>query len=192
MADTAQARSMSERLHWNDFFRPWLVRLFFIGLGLLIGLYILGPMRASASETFVPSAFGNIPTGAATFIGEDGQRFILPLRLADTTSSRTAGFNRVGPEAIGNTFILFALNRETTRNTTYSMKDVRTPLEYAAIDSTGAVVALETIALESVEAGVTVTENHRWLLLARRGALEAYGIGEGTTLDPESVSKLNF
>jgi uncharacterized membrane protein (UPF0127 family) len=192
MAEAARTIPMSERLHWDDFFRPWLVRLFFIGLGLLIGLYILGPMRASASDTFVPSAFGNIPTGVATFVGADGQNLILPLRLADTSTSRTAGFNRVGPEAIGNTFMLFALSRETTRNTTYSMKDIRAPLEVAVIDATGAVVAVQAIALEGVEEGVSVAENHRWLLLARRGALEAYGIGEGTTLDPESVTKLNF
>lgn len=190
MAQATRSITMGERLHWDDFIRPWLVRLAFVAVGLLIGTYIIAPQRARASDTYIPAAYSTIPLGVAQFSDADGAAQLLPVRLADSSTARAAGFNGVGPAAVGNTFMLYALSRETTRSTSYDMKQVRIPLDVAVFDASGAVVALHSVLPEGES--LSVTQNHRWLLVARRGALEAYGIGEGTMLDVESVRKLNF
>ena len=190
MAQATRTMTMSERIHWNDFIRPWLVRLIFAGLGLLVGLYILGPQRTRTSESYVPASYSAIPFGVAQFTGSDGVNILLPVRLADSSTTRSSGFNDVGPAAVGNAFVLYAQSRETTRTTTYDMTDIRAPLEIAVIDASGLVVALQRV-LPGNES-TRVEENHRWLLASRQGALEAKGIGEGSQLDPESIVKLNF
>lgn len=125
MAQVTRSPTLSERLHWNDFFRPWIVRLIFVGIGLLIGLYIVAPRQIQASESYLPSTYTDMPTGIVRFTGADGVSTFLPVRIADTSSARNNGFNSVGAISLGNSFLLIAQSRETTRVTRYDMQNVR-------------------------------------------------------------------
>ena len=182
--------TLSDRLHWNDFIRPWLMRLLFIGIGVVIGLYILAPQRVRASERYLPESFSTIPVGNVQFTNADGVNAFLPVRIADTSTSRNNNFRGVGPIALDNGFVLFAQTRETTRQTSYPLTNVRIPLEFAVIKEDGEVIAFQE-ALLGVER-ISITENHRWLLAAKTGTLAAYGITVGSVLDPDSVQKLKL
>ena len=190
MAQTTRKPTLSERLHWNDFFRPWIVRLIFVGIGLLIGLYILAPRQARAGESYLPSTYTAIPTGMVQFTGADGVTTFLPVRIADTTSARNNGFNGVGTVSLNNSFLLFAQSRETTRVTRYDMDDIRARLEVAVIDGEGAVIAVQEVPLDTES--LSISENHKWLLVARAGTFEPYGIAVGSVLNPDTIQKLNF
>lgn len=37
-----------------------------------------------------------------------------------------------------------------------------------------------------------IAENHQWLLVAKTGTFEPYGIAVGSVLDPASIQKLNL
>ena len=182
--------TLSERLHWNDFIKPWLVRLLFVGIGLLIGLYILAPQQTRAGESYLPDTFTNMPTGSIQVTNLEGVNTFLPVRIADTTTFRSNSFRGVGPVALDNSFLLYALTRETSRQTSYQLNNVRVPLELAIIEAEGQVVALQEVPLGSER--FSVAENHRWILAAKAGTLAAYGITIDSVLDPESVQKLNF
>lgn len=182
--------SFSERIHWNDFFRPWIVRLIFVGIGLLVGLYIIAPLQARVSESYLPNSYTDMPTGIAQFTSSDGVNTLLPVRIADTSSNRSSGFSGVGTVSLDNAFLLIAQSRETTRATRYNMENVKAPLEVAVIDATGAVISLQEVPLGTET--LSVSENHRWLLVAKAGIIEPYGIAVGSALNPDTIQKLNF
>lgn len=190
MTQAASKPTLMERLHWNDFFKPWLVRLVFVGLGLLIGLYILAPQQARAGDSYLPSDFTDIPTGSVQFTNPEGASSLLPVRIADSNTQRGNGFNNVGTIALNNSFLLYAQTRETTRASSYNFEKIRAPLELAIINGEGLVVALQEAPLGT--ARLSVDENHRWILAAKAGSLEAYGIAVDSVLDPESIQKINF
>ncbi len=182
--------TLSERLHWDDFIKPWLMRLLFIGIGVVIGFYILAPQQTRASERYLPDSFITIPVGNVQFANAEGSNAFLPVRIADTSTARNNNFKGVGPIALDNGFVLFAQTRETSRQTSYPLTNVRIPLEFAVIKEDGEVVALQE-ALLGIER-ISIAENHRWLLAAKTGMLAAYGITVGSILDPESVQKLKL
>lgn len=182
--------SLADRLRWNDLIAPWLVRLVFLGLGLLIGLYFLAPRQQRAADNYLPSAFASLPNGTVSFVTTAGAATALPVAIADTTGARNLGFAGVGNAALDNQLLLYVLTRETTARTTYSTTDAKAGLQYAAINQAGEVVSINDAPLGTVR--VTVAEPHRWLLAARNGTLAALGIEVGSTIDPEGIVKVNY
>lgn len=173
-----------------DWFKTWLVRLIFVALGIIIGLYLLAPRQLRASDTYFPERFASIPIGIVQLTGQDGSSTLLPVRIADTPQARAEGLRNVGPVALNNVFFLYAQTRETTTSTSYNLVDVRANLEFAVINAEGEVVAIQSAPSETTR--LSVPENHRWVLAAKAGTFEPYGIQVGARIDPESIRKLNF
>ncbi|HET8986391.1 MAG TPA: hypothetical protein VFN03_11590 [Trueperaceae bacterium] len=181
--------SWAERLRWNDVIAPWLVRLVFLALGLLVGLYFLAPRQQRALDTYLPPAYASLPNGVVSFVGADGA-VALPVSIADTTGARNLGFAGVGNAALDNQLLLYVLTRETTARTTYSTTGAAAGLQYAAINQAGEVVSITDAPLGTLR--VTVAEPHRWILAARTGMLGALGVEVGSAIDPEGVVKVNY
>lgn len=160
------------------------------GIALLIGMFALAPARQQAQPHYMPSSFVGLPTGMVTLTGGDGNGLILPVRVADTSSARMTGFKDVGVDALDNQFLLYAQTREMTNRTSYTVENVRAPLELAAIDAEGNLVSITTSTTEQTR--VTVTDPHRWILAAKVGTFAHYGIEPGMTIDPESIQKINL
>ena len=151
------------------------------GLSYLVGLHIIAPSVARGADEHLPAAVVNMPAHSATIIHSDGDRIMIPIRLASTSSTRKAGLSGVGPKALETSFLLYAQTSERTSPTTYDMTGIRAPLEAAVIDGQGQIVAIERVAMNSKS--LRVSERHRWLLVAREGLLSHYGIGVGSTMD---------
>lgn len=182
--------SLAERLRWNDIIAPWLVRLLFLGVGLLIGLYMLAPGQNKATLNYMPPAYTALPNGVVEIANPDGIASTLPVVVADTSTARSLGFAGVGPEALDNQLMLYVLTRETTTRATYAMADVRANVQLAAIDAAGDIVSITDVPMGTVRA--TVSEPHRWLLAAKAGTLNALGIGVGSKLNVDAVRKVNY
>jgi len=187
---TVERVSLAQRLRWNDLIVPWIIRLAFLGVGVLVGLYMLAPRQVKASDTYLPPAYVALPNGVAQFTSVDGAASILPMKLADTVTARNVGFAGVGSSALDNELLLYVLTRETTARLTYAMGDVRAPVQVAVMNATGEVVAVHDVPLGTDR--LAVPELHRWLLVARTGTFDALGLGVGSVLDPESVRKVNY
>lgn len=187
---TVDRISLAQRIRWNDLIAPWLIRLAFLGVGVLVGLYMLAPRQVKASDNYLPPAYVALPNGVLTLVDGDGLSSTLPVKIADTVAARGVGFTGVGVDALDNELLLYVLTRETTARTTYAMTDIRAPLQAAAINAQGEFVAVHDVGVGTSR--VAVPEPHRWLLLARSGTFAALGIEEGVVLDTESVQKVNY
>lgn len=187
MTQATAKKSFADRIAWDTRIKPWLTILVIAALAFLIALFIVAPQRAAAQPNHLPSTFLSMPTGAVELSNVDGTGVLLPVRVADTSSARNAGFEGVGADASDNQFLLYALTRQTSNRASYSVDGLRTPVEFAAIDAAGNVSALH-VAPEGASR-VSIPEPHQWLLAAEVGAFERFGIGEGSVLDPESIRK---
>ena len=187
MVDTAARTSFSDRIQWNQRIKPALIVLVIAALAYAIGAFYMGPRTAATQPTYLPVAFAALPTGSVLLTNPDGTAALLPVRIADTTTARSAGFRGVGEQALVNAFLLYPLARETTTRTSYSVEGVRAPIEFAVIDAAGTVVAIETGALGTTR--VSIAERHQYLIAAKAGTLERFGVTVGSTLDPERVQR---
>ncbi|MFO7543963.1 MAG: DUF192 domain-containing protein [Trueperaceae bacterium] len=187
---TVERVPLAQRLRWNDIIAPWLIRLAFLGVGILIGMYMLAPRQTRASDTYLPPAYVALPNGVVQIVNADGVVARLPVKVADTAAARNLGFANVGYSAIDNQLLLYTLTRETSARVTYSMNDVRAPLQVAVMGATGEVLAVHDVQLGTER--LAVPELHRWLLVGRAGTFDALGIGVGSTLDPDTVQKVNY
>ncbi|MEX2543169.1 MAG: DUF192 domain-containing protein [Trueperaceae bacterium] len=174
---------------WTERARTYATWLAIAGAAFLIGLFVVAPIRSSAQPSNLPASFLALPTGVITLVGEDSSA-LLPVRIADTSQARMIGFRDVGEDALANHYLLYAQSRQTSGRISYSLEKVRVPLEFAAIDGEGNVVAVaaSTLGMERI----TITEPHRWLLAAKAGTFTHYGIEPGMKLDPEAVRKINL
>lgn len=187
---TLNRTSLAQRLRWNDLIIPWLIRLAFLGIGVLVGLYMLAPRQARASDTYLPPAYVAMPNGIVKIANAENLVSTLAVKLADTSAARGVGFAGVGTTALDNELLLYGLTRETTARVTYAMNDVRAPLQVAAVNGEGEFVAVHDVGVG--DSRLAVPEPHRWLLAARAGTFENLGIAVGSALDPESVRKVNY
>lgn len=158
------------------------------GIGFLIGLYIVAPMFARASELYVPEAMSEMETGTIRISTADGTAVILPVRIAATYDARSQGLREVGTEVLETTFLLYDRGQATTYTTTYNMEEVQAPLSLAIIDAKGKVIAVEEVGLK--DDWVSVEQEHRWALAVKKGLLEELGIRVGAALEPEAVRKV--
>ena len=187
MVDNAARISFADRIQWNQRVKPTLIVLVIAALAYAIGAFYMAPRTAATQPTYLPVTFAALPTGSVLLTNPDGTGALLPVRIADTTAARSAGFRGVGDQALVNAFLLYPLARETTTRTSYSVEGARAPIEFAAIDATGTVVAIETGALGATR--VSVAERHQWLIAATAGTLERFGVTVGSTLDPERMQR---
>ena len=164
----------------------WIV---LVGVGLLVGFYILAPRSAKAQDGYVPRAVVEMPAGVVFFTNPDATSTLLPVRLAETTDARRIGLREVGPTALDTLFLVYVHPRELTRGT-YNIEGIRAPLELAVIDAEGKVVAIQRVAPDART--VTVTERHRWVLAAKEGMFAHYGIAVDSILDTENIRKMEF
>ena len=187
MAQTAARQSFGDRIGWNDRIKPWLVRLAFAAVAFLVGLYIAAPTMQARQPTHLPASFVALPHGAVGLVHADGTGTLLPVRIADTTTARNEALRGVGEQAIEGHVVLYALTRETSSRASYSTQEFRAPMDFAAVDAQGAVTAIHRTSSSGER--IAIPEPHRWVLVAKAGALERLGIDVGSSLDPESVRK---
>lgn len=178
------------RLRWNELILPWLIRLAFLGVGVLVGLYMLAPRQVRASDTYIPPAYSALQNAVVSVDNGTGTAGALLVKLADTAATRNVGFNDVGAKAVDNELVLYQLTRESTARTTYAMGGARTPLQAAIANGEGEVVAVHDVPMGTER--LAVPESHRWMLVAQRGTLDALGIVVGSTLLPDSIVKVNY
>lgn len=183
----ASPRSFADRIMWDKRIKPALIALAVGGIGYLIGAYYVAPRMAAAQPTYMPTAYAGLPSGAVAVTLVDGGTALLPVRIADTGTARDLGLRNVGEQALANSFLLYVLTREVTTRATYSVDGLRAPVDFAAIDATGAVVSITPAALGTTR--VSIAERHQWLLAAPSGTLERFGVTVGATIDPTRVAK---
>lgn len=185
MAQATATPSFADRVGWDTRIKPWLKTLAIAGIVFLVAYYIVAPRTAANQANFVPASFLELPTGAVTVLNADGTAALLPVRLAQTSSQRSAGFDGVGEDAMANQFLLYVPARATTNRASYAVDGFRVPVDFAAISAEGELVAMHAAPVGA--ARVSIAEPHRWILAAEAGTLDRFGIGVGSTLDPEAV-----
>jgi uncharacterized membrane protein (UPF0127 family) len=186
-ASSAQAGTASIWLERARTLGTWLA---VAAVAFVFGMFVFAPIRSAAQPTNLPATYMALSTGVISLQGEDGISALLPVRIADTSQARMTGFGDVGEGALANQFLLYAQTRQTGGRTTYSVEKVRVPLELAAIDGEGRVIAIVTSSLGQDR--ITVAEPHRWLLAAKSGTFAHYGIAPGMRLDTEAIRKINL
>lgn len=187
MTDVAVKPSLAERIHWDTRIKPTLITLVIAAAAYLIGVYMVAPRIAAAQPDYLPESFLSLPLGHVTLTTAEGGA-LLPVRLAETTTQRSVGFRDVGETAIDNQFLLYVPSRATTARTSYTVRDVRAPIEFLLFDSEGMAIATHVGPLGATS--VSIPEPHRWVLAAEAGSFERLGLEVGTTtLVPDSIVK---
>jgi uncharacterized membrane protein (UPF0127 family) len=187
MAQATASVSFADRIKWNERLKPALIVLVIAAIAYLVGANMIAPRTFANQPTFLPAAYATLPLGSMFIMNADGSAALLPVRIADTSAARNLGFKGVGEQALDNTFLLYPLARETTARTSYSVEGARAPIEFAAIDANGTVVAVETSAPGATR--VSIAERHQWLIAAKAGTLDRFGVGVGSTIDPEQIRR---
>lgn len=186
MARAAAKPSIAERIKWDTRIKPLLVIVAVAAVTYMIALYMVAPRMDAARADHLPESFLSLPLGHVMIeAGDTGA--LLPVRMAETSSQRSVGFRDVGEAAMDNQFLLYVPARATTSRTSYSVRDVRVPVEVLVFDAEGVAIASYASALGATS--VSVPEPHRWALAAEAGAIERLGLGIGATLDPETIVK---
>lgn len=187
MAQTVAPIGFAQRIKWNERIKPALIVLVVAAIAYAVGAFVMAPRTALQQPTHLPTAFAALPTGSVHFVHADGTSALLPVRIADTVQARGAGFKDVGEQALDNVFLLYALPRETTARTSYVTEGFRAPVEFAAIDASGTVVSITAAPVSATRA--SIAERHQWLLAAKAGKLERFGVAVGSQLDPERIRR---
>ncbi len=156
------------------------------GIGFLIGLYLIAPMQAK-SGAYVPKPVKQMPTDMVRFNNSDGGQVLLPLKIASTYDTREKGLNKVGAQALENTYMLYAQDDVTTWEEDYDVSKTKAPLSFAVIDGDGTVVSIKNAKPGDEE--VSVEKDHRWVLAMKKGLLKDFGIKVGSKLVTSSLPK---
>lgn len=187
MTDTAIKPSFAQRIRWDTRIKPGLFAVAIAAVAYLVGVYMVAPRIDAAQPDYLPESFLDLPLGHITLATGEGAA-LLPVRLAETTSQRSVGFRDVGEAAIDNQFLLYVPSRATTARTSYSVRDVRAPIEFLIFDTEGLAIATHVGPLGATS--VSIPEPHRWVLAAEAGTFERLGLAVGTTtLVPDSIVK---
>ncbi len=154
------------------------------GIGFLIGLYLIAPMQAK-SGAYVPKPVKEMPTDMVRFKNPDEGQVLLPLKIANTYDSREKGLNKVGAEALENTYLLYAQDDVTTWEEDYDVSKIKAALSFAVINGEGKVVAIKSA--KPGDDSLPVEKDHRWVLAMKKGLLEEFGIKVGSKLAIDSL-----
>lgn len=174
---------------WGRRVKIGLGSLVLVGIGFLIGMYMVAPILQKGGDGYLPPALLEMSAGTIRVTNPDGTVVLLPVRIAETADARTAGLRGVGSKALDTTFVLYAQAREITRRTTYNMRGISAPLELAIIGADGTVVAINKVTLGAKS--LNVTEGHRWVLGAKEGLFRHFGIVVDSKLDTAAISKIS-
>jgi uncharacterized membrane protein (UPF0127 family) len=187
MAQAVATKSFADRIQWDERVKPALIVLVIAAVAYAIGAFWMAPRTAAQGPAFVPATFTAMPLGAVLLTQADGLGALLPVRIADTSAAREAGFKGVGADALDNTFLLYALTRETTNRASYVVDGIRTPIAFAAIDAQGNVVSVTEATLGTTR--VSIADKHQWLLASKPATLERFGVTVGASIDPAGIRK---
>ncbi len=187
MAQTVASKSFADRIQWEGRVKPALIILVIAAIAYAIGAFWMAPRTAAQGSTYVPAAFSALPLGSVMLVHEDGTGALLPVRVADTSTAREVGFRGVGESALDNTFVLYALTRETTNRASYVVDGIRAPIAFAAIGADGTVLSVTQAQLATTR--VSIPDRHQWLLAATPATLERFGVGVGSTIDQSAIRK---
>jgi uncharacterized membrane protein (UPF0127 family) len=187
MAQAVASKSFADRIGWDTRIKPILIMLAVAAVGYLIGAYWMAPRTAAQGPSYMPTTFASLPLGSVMLTAEEGLGALLPVRVADTSAAREAGFKGVGSAALDNNFLLYALTRETTNRASYVVDGIRSPVAFAAIDAQGNVVSITEAPVGTTR--VSIADRHQWLLAAKPSTLERFGVAVGATVDPASIRK---
>lgn len=169
--------------------KRWGIRAFqglvILGIGILIGLYVLAPRFQKASGSYIPPEVLKMPTATIQVTTSD-TRAILPVRIADSFEGRAQGLRHVGKGILGS--IILLLDQEASYPETYEMEGIRAPISLAVISAEGNVMDIRTAT--PGEEAVDVDKKHRWALMAQKGLFEQLGIHNGSRLMTGSIQTL--
>ena len=187
MAQATATLSFADRIKWNERIKPALIVLVIAAIAYLVGAYMMAPRMAAQQPSYLPVEYATLPLGSVFVMNADGSAALLPVRVAATSAARNLGFKGVGEQALENTFLFYPLARETTARTSYSVEGARAPIEFAAIDAAGTVVSIDTSAPGATR--VSIADRHHYLIAAKAGTLERFGVTIGSTIDPEQIRR---
>ncbi len=159
------------------------------GVAFLVGLYAISPYFQRGADTYIPEALAEMPAFLITVTNPDDTSAVLAVRVADSADARTWGLREVGPAALATTVLLYDQRRGVTTRTTYNMRGLRAPLEFAVIQTDGTVSSVQVVAQDAIS--VVVTDPHRWVLAAKEGMLSSMGIVVGSQLHVDQIRRLN-
>ncbi|MFB6286754.1 MAG: DUF192 domain-containing protein [Candidatus Bipolaricaulia bacterium] len=160
-----------------------------LGLGYLVGLEIVAPSLAHASDTHLPESVATMSMGTIEISTAGNVNAVVPVRIADTYDSREQGLNDVGAEVLETTFLLYAHDEVTDYGETYGTEGLRAPLSLAVIGGDGKVLGIRKATRKTDE--IDVDKAHRWALAARRGWLDKMGIQPGSQMDTDAITKFS-
>jgi uncharacterized membrane protein (UPF0127 family) len=187
MAQAVATKSFAEKIQWDERVKPALIVLVIAAVAYAIGAYFMAPRTAAQGPAYVPTTFTALPLGSVVLTVEDGMAALLPVRIADTSAAREAGFRGVGVDALDNNFLLYSLARETTNRASYVVDGIKAPVSFAAIDSAGSVVSVTEATPGTTR--VSIADKHQWLIAGKPSTLERFGVTVGATIDPATIRK---
>ena len=176
-----------EPRNWKRSVTITLVVVVAIGVAYVIGAYWVGPSSVTASGGVISTAVLDMPTGILTGTDANGNAIVLLVRIAETSEARKVGLSNVGAKALDTTVLLYAYPNVQTVRVTYTMTDIRAPLELAVIDESGSVVAIKKASMTT--SSISVTEKHQWVLAAKEGLLAKLGIIKGSVVAPNDIRR---
>jgi len=161
-----------------------------LGLGYLIGLEIVAPSLAHASDTHLPESVATMSMGTIEMSTAGNVNAVLPVRIADTYDSREEGLNDVGAELLETSFLLYAQDEVTDYGETYDTEGIRAPISLAIIGGDGEVLGIREATRKTAD--IDVDKAHRWALASRRGWLDKMGIQPGSQMDTDAITEFSI
>lgn len=159
---------------WAQRFKVTFGSLAAIGIGFLIGMFIVSPFLSSASPGHIPKSVLKMPTGYVRFSTGQNQASGLVVRIANTYDAREQGLQKVGEEALETTFLLYDQNETTTWGEDYNVKNIRSTLTMVVMTADGKILSIKNASPS--EAEVSVDKDHRYVLAVKKGILKEIGI----------------
>lgn len=150
-----------------------------LGIGFLIGLYIVAPMQGK-TNVYIPKTVGDMGSAIVQFTNPDGNKVNLPVKIANDDDEREQGLNKVGVAALENIYLLYDQEDVSSWSEDYNVKNTKAPLSMAVIDGEGKVVEIKGATTSDDE--VEVEKEHRWVVAMKDGLLGEYGIKVGSEL----------
>lgn len=170
---------------WGQRAKLALISAILIGIGFVVGAYMVAPTMAKGQEGYLPTIVSQMPVKVIQLTNPDGSTTLLPVRIAGTTAARNAGLREVGSSALDNLLLLYVHTRAVSQFY-YQVDGIRAPLELAIIDADGKGVAIEKAALGA--SVLRVSAPHSWALAAKNGLLSQLGIEIGSVLNVDVIS----
>jgi uncharacterized protein len=126
--------------------------------------------------------FDRMTSHTIRLVDDHGGMVPVTVKIAGTPEERAAGFQRIHPEIIQKSLILFVFPQE--QNVRFHMENVRAPLDIAFIGENGEILDIQEMQVNSPGTSRTYGPNRpfRYALEARAGFFKAHRISAGKGL----------